>query len=989
MAGETLVSLFGKQARLTPEALAVVGVDRTLTYAALDRLSSQVAAYLQSLAIGPGDLVLVQAHRSVELIVALLAVIKTGAAFVPLDRQLPLARKEYIARQCNAALVLSTHPSDSWPILACRVETVAGILASPTAAPFRPVDVSPTDAMYVIFTSGTTGNPKGVVIEHHSVLGLIRLHNRDLEIDASSRGTLMAAVGFDLSQSEIWSQLLAGGQIQVPTDSVLLNSDEFLAFCVAHEITHAFVPTLRVYDVLNAIQPPGLKLRFIYTCGEKLHPVDVDHLSYQVVDCYGPTETTIFVTSRVVPSARLNSPASIGWPMGDFKVFVLDGDLNEVRPGEAGELCIAGDCLARGYLGAPQLTAERFVFVPALGCRVYRSGDQGRLLADGSLQFLGRQDGQVKIRGYRVEVGEIEARLLRETAIGSVAVVVEDVGTQAEKRLVAFFVPRNKSTHPQRLIAGLRRSLEADLPDYMLPSHYRCLDALPSNANGKVDKPGLLQLLKDSAPASLDLSRFSGPGQRPLAQIWFELLGHGDFDPDAHFFEVGGHSLRAAALATQASRHFRVPVTVGDIYQHLVFKALAAELARRTQGQGHEVRSADAGFEQDVGLVGDVRFAGQFDVDRLIAPRHVLLTGATGFVGVHLLAQLLATGTAMVHCPVRCDSAVAGLARLRQISERYQTPIAARDWRRVRVYVADLPEAYLGLGAADYSALAGCVEVIYHCASAVNFIMPYAYLRRDNVLGLEQIIRFAAAGQPKALMLMSTISIYSWGHRFTGKTRVLETDSIDENLPAIRCDLGYVQSKWVMEKLLDQACANGLPAMTFRLGYATCHSETGVSAHYQWWGRFIQTCLAHNAVPGLQDMREGLTTVDYMVKALAWIARKPQALGRKFNLCQSQATNLGLQAFCARVGDYYGRSLPVIPFKDWVALWENDPDEPLYPLLGMFKETQYGEETILELYQHNYHWDRSQTAAMLAGSAIVESRFEGPVLARYLQHLRP
>ena len=238
-------------------------------------------------------------------------------------------------------------------------------------------------------------------------------------------------------------------------------------------------------------------------------------------------------------------------------------------------------------------------------------------------------------------------------------------------------------------------------------------------------------------------------------------------------------------------------------------------------------------------------------------------------------------------------------------------------------------------------------------------------------------------------MLMSTISIYSWGHRFTHKSHVYEQDDIDENLPAIRDDLGYVQSKWVMEKLADLAASRGLPLMTFRLGYATCHSVTGECAHYQWWGRFIRTCLAYGAVPDLERMREGLTTVDFMVEAVAHISRDPQALGLKFNLCQPESTNLDLKAFCERVGEHYGRTLSVVPYKNWLALWEHNPEALLYPLLGMFKDPMHADQSILELYQENYSWDRSNTVRFLEGSGIREAQFSGEVLARYLDKLDP
>lgn len=988
MVTPTVLSAFERQVAANPSRLAVVEGTQYLTYAQLDEYSTHVAAYMQSVGLGRGDLVLVQTERSARLLIALLAVVKTGAAFVPLDRNLPHNRKDYIARQCRARLVLSTHDQDTAPLLTCDVRTLNSLLGAPPAATFEAVEVRGDDAMYVIFTSGTTGDPKGVIIEHHSVIELMLQHNQHLQLDASSRSTLMAAVGFDLCQAEIWSNLVAGACLYVLDQQALLDGDAFLDFCATHGITHGFVPTLKIYDVVNARQPAGLQLKYLYTCGEKLHPVAVDHLSYCLLDCYGPTETTIFVTSRVVPDKRLRRPASIGWPIGGCAIYVLNEYLLPVSAGEVGELCIGGPCLARGYLNAPELTAQRFIQCEALGCRVYRSGDQGRLLDDGSLEFLGRMDGQVKIRGYRVEVGEIEARLLKEPQVNNAAVVVDDCGTQADKRLVAFVVRRDPHTHPQQLIASLRRSLEADLPEYMLPEHYQCLDALPSNANGKTDKPALQHLLHHQPPDTLVLERFAPGAEQDLAQSWFELLGHGNFTAHDSFMAVGGHSLRVALLAKMLSQRVGLRVSVRDIYEHIHFKDLAAELRRRTAEPDSDTGETSNAFERDVFLDPGTQFRRDFDAAQLTDPAHMLLTGATGFVGIHLLERLLATSTAAIHCPLRCEQPADGLARLQQISERYEVPIAARDWARVMVYRCDLPQAKLGLDPTVYEWLCATVDVVVHSASAVNFIMPYSYLRTDNVEGLRRVISFCSAGKTKALMLMSTISIYSWGHRFTQKRRVYEADDIDENLPAIRRDLGYVQSKWVMEKLADLACAQGLPLMTFRLGYATCHSRTGLCAHYQWWGRFIQTCLQYGAMPDLRKMREGLTTVDYMAGAVAHIARQPDALGKKFNLCQPLHTDPDLKQFCARVAHFYARKLEVIPFKRWVALWENDGDALLYPLLGMFKDDMCQGETILELYQHNYAWDRSNTRAFLRGSSLRPVPFTDDMLGRYLQRLR-
>ncbi len=325
--------------------------------------------------------------------------------------------------------------------------------------------------------------------------------------------------------------------------------------------------------------------------------------------------------------------------------------------------------------------------------------------------------------------------------------------------------------------------------------------------------------------------------------------------------------------------------------------------------------------------------------------------------------------------------------RLRQAARQHRIELAETDWRRVRAYAADLAEPGFGLPAETYRELAGSVDQVFHSASAVNFIQPYSYMKRDNVEGLGQVLRFCASGRCKPLMLLSSISVYSWGHLHTGKRLMREDDDIDQNLPAVVTDMGYVRSKWVMEKIADLAAERGLPLMTFRLGYATCHSRTGAHADYQWWSRLARTCLEYRAVPLLRELREGLTTVDYMVEAISVIARQPSALGKKFNLVPSIPRCLTLDEFFGRLGRRAGRPLRQMPFDDWVSLWEDNRDAPLYPLLSMFRDNMYAGRSTVELYQDTYLWDCTNVEEHLRGSAVREPEFDDRLLDLYLAGL--
>ncbi|CCH32569.1 amino acid adenylation domain-containing protein [Actinosynnema sp. NPDC047251] len=985
MSRNLVLDEFEQSLRRDPDHAAVVDRDRVVSYRELAESAGRIAAWLSCRGVGRGDLIPLVGERSVDLIAATVGVSQCGAAYVPVDAAYPAERRESMIAQCRPKAVLSA---------ACGVDDNIGaavdvrtILAEARDPRPGPVEIGGGDSVYVIFTSGTTGVPKGVVVEHRALARLIEWHNRRFAMGPDCRSTLMVGVGFDVSQWEIWSALTSGATIHVVDEEVRAEPAALLDFYAEHGLTHAYAPTALVHGLADAPQPSSLRLRYLFCAGEKLHPLATAHLPYKLVDYYGPTEATIYATYRVVPPHSEHEPSSIGVPVADTEAFVLDDVLDDVPPGDVGELCLAGAGLARGYLGSPRLTARRFVHSRRLGRRLYRTGDLARRLPDGTLQFVGRRDEQIKIRGYRVEPGDVEAALLKHPGVRAAAVVAE-ADEEAAQRLFAFLVPGDPAEAEDRLVADVRAGLRRELPDFMRPAVYRLLTELPTAASGKTDYPALRQLTTTEEPSEEDEEdedRFDNDVERGIASVWCEVLGHRHFSADDDFAEVGGNSMLVASTVEQISARTGMKTRIRDLYEFPSVRALATELRKRaTQdvpgGDGEPVHE----LQRDIQLPPGFAVTGNFDPDVLTRPRHILLTGATGFVGIHLLAELLATTRAHLHLPVRGSDAAHVTDRLRRVARRYQVDL---DLDRISVHPADLAEPRWGVADEDYRRLTEQVDVVYHSASAVNFIQPYSYLKRDNVDGLRQVVAFAAEGRTKALILLSTISVFSWGHLFTGKTRMREDDDIDQNLPAVSTDLGYVRSKWVMEKIADLAAERGLPLMTFRLGYATCHSRTGLSADYQWWGRLVQTCTALNAIPDLRELREGLTTVDYMAQAIAAVSRRPQALGRRFNLVPSPEQAMTLKEFFHLVGRQIGQDFAVLPYRQWVSLWEHDPTAPLYPLRGMFTDDMHEGQSTIELYQNTYRWETDDLRHHLAPSGIREPEFTPDLLTRYLDRL--
>ncbi|WP_330961494.1 amino acid adenylation domain-containing protein [Photobacterium sp. 53610] len=982
----TVLDGFYQQLSENKYKTAVVYQNQQLTFQQLHEFSDQLCYFLKAKGVRAGQMLPIIAQRTPNLIIGILAVMKAGASYIPVDASYPQRRIQDILEQVNATVVLTTNlfselTSDFVPYCFINIETAKEMMSQEHGKS----DISPDDLAYIIFTSGTTGSPKGVMIPHSALQNVVAWHNTHFDMTAAVRMPWIAGISFDVSQWEIWSALTSGTTLFIPEPAIRQQPDQLLQFFADQQITHAFVPTVYIEAIVSQPQPEHLVLRYLFTAGEKLSPVDLSGVNYTLIDYYGPTEATIFATCQQVPCRSLQQPESIGRPIAGAEVFILDTDQQEVKAGQSGELCIAGPGLAAGYLNAPGLTAEKFVRLPRVSDqRLYRSGDRARMLPDGRIQYLGRLDDQVKIRGNRIELGELEGVIKELEEVKQAVALVAHAGNPALKKILVFLLADTKES--PALIALVRQQIDKSLPEYFQPAAIVPVMHFPLTSNGKIDKQQLLnQYLAQLEQAEANTSHLS-EAEAQIAAIWCELLGNRTFLSGDAFLDVGGDSLQAVQLATLISNRLGVQTYVRDIYDFPTLQQLAHAMARRAGATPSEVDSEPVReLHQDVKLPSDVQINPTFELKQITAPQSILLTGATGFVGSHLLAELLRTTASQIVCLVRATSAETAMARLLSVLTQYRIELTEPQRRRIQAVAGDLAEPDFSMDSEQYQAFCQQVDLVYHSASAVNFIQPYSYMRHDNVQGLKEVIRFASSVRTKPLILLSTVSVYSWGHLFTGKTVMYEADDIDQNLPAVAKDIGYVRSKWVMEKVADLAAAQGLPLMTFRLGYATTHSQTGVTADYQWWGRLVKTCLKTGCVPDLRDFHEGLTTVDYMAAVIAHISRNPEALSLKFNLVHEATNNLKLPEFFRRLGKACGTDFQVLPYRSWLALWESEPGMPLYPLLSMFKDRVYQGQSTVELYQKTYQWDCRNVKCFLQGSHIQEPVFNQALLRRYLE----
>ncbi|MFM0340186.1 non-ribosomal peptide synthetase [Paraburkholderia fungorum] len=606
VAEATLPALFEAQASRTPDAAALTFEGHTVSYAELNAQANRLAHHLIGQGIGPEDVVALCLPRSIEMIAALIAVLKAGAAYLPLDPDYPAERLQFMLADAKpkAVITLDALPAQlSFTPAVARIALDTTMIADAQAgAPShnpddttRRVPLVPDNAAYVIYTSGSTGTPKGVVVSHQNVVRLFGTTADTFQFGPGDVWTMFHSYAFDFSIWEIWGPLLHGGRLVVVPYLVSRSPAAFVKLLVDEQVSVLNQTPSAFYHLAEETRTnsdaAALVLRFVIFGGEALdwqrlegwyerHPVDRPTL----VNMYGITETTVHVTRIALNGAQPDSRGGslVGHAIPDLNVCVLDSYLRPVPPGTVGELYVAGAGLARGYLNRHGLTAERFVACPfgPAGSRMYRTGDLARWREDGSLDFLGRADHQVKISGFRIELGEIETAMTRLPDVAQACVTLHET-KNGDRRLVGYVVSRS-GTAPDR--SALRQSLIDSLPAFMVPSTIVMVSQLPLTINGKLDRARLPEP---------DFERSSGrlPGNAQevaLAEIFCKILDVPAVNADESFFDIGGHSLLAMRLVSQIRTTFRKRISMRDMFDKPTVAALASIVFASSGAARHE-----------------------------------------------------------------------------------------------------------------------------------------------------------------------------------------------------------------------------------------------------------------------------------------------------------------------------------------------------------------------------------------------------------------
>jgi amino acid adenylation domain-containing protein len=581
----SLAQRVAQHAASAPQSLAVKAEAETLTYGELDLRSNQLAGYLQSQGAGPDVVVGICLERSIDSVVSQLAVLKAGAAYLPLNPAAPADRLAAMLRDAGISSVITRSdvaaklPAGEWN--AIRLDADRDMISKHQLTP-RDSAKHGSDLAYVIYTSGSTGHPKGVEITRSGLENLIQWHLKAFHITAADRASLLASIGFDATVWELWPYLAAGASVHIPAEALRTQVEPLRDWLVEQSITVSFIATPLAELLMLLTWPARTALRLLLTGADTLHRRPPQGLPFSLINNYGPTECTVVATSGLVaPFGTEPKQPSIGLAIDQTQLYILDEQMRPVPQGTIGELYIGGAGLARGYRNQPKLTAEKFVDNPCVsnlangsGSRLYRTGDRARMLRGGDIEFLGRLDDQIKIRGYRVELDEISSVLDSHPDVKASVVAAADEGD--DKRLIAYLVlwPESKAN-----AGAFRDFLQRQLPDYMIPATFVRLEALPLTNNGKVNRAALPAPNGNTLPDETYVAPRSLVEQR-LAELIAPLLRVERVGVNDNFFLLGGHSLLGTQLLTRIGESFGVELSLLTIFDHPTLAGMSEEIEK-------------------------------------------------------------------------------------------------------------------------------------------------------------------------------------------------------------------------------------------------------------------------------------------------------------------------------------------------------------------------------------------------------------------------
>ncbi|KAI9906387.1 hypothetical protein PsorP6_003375 [Peronosclerospora sorghi] len=919
-----LHDLFAEAVKRTPSEIAVYYDGKTLTFSELDEQSERLADYLFYAGVRPNCISGIFMEHCIEFVIAYIAALKAGGAYMPLEVVYPPDLLERVMEESKPIIVLTKGKfRKRLPAWQQVLELDSGWLdaLAEKTIPVMPADrprTHPDDLACVVMSSGTTGVPKGICCPHR---GAVHSYHWRLTYFPFKEDDKVACHVFFIW--ELLRPILGNRPMYVIPDTTIYDPIMLVDYLNTHDITRTvFTPSLLLlildtcpkYVLLQKLS----KLRLVWLCGEvvtlelrdrfvRLFPKCELQNLYSVSECHDVSAVDIAGMTDF-DNTLSTKYASCGKVMPNVKAYVLDDDYKPLSVGVPGELYIGGPCLAIGYLNRPEQTAARFLKHVVPGETVYRTGDRARFLPNGHLELIGRCDFMVKIRGYSIVLGAVESALAEHPLV-STSVVLTEGDEGGDKRLVAYIIPENLEKIPTA--SSLRNFLKEKLPHYAIPSVFVQLDALPINsASGKLDRKKMPSIEKakilcnESVDLAVDLENLPQTDtEKKLASIWTELLrlqSDSTIHRKASFFDVGGHSLLSTRLVRSIQETFGVQLTLADILSSPELCAIAS-LIDQSSGEANNlvhsktnkkvVLPLEAVLDASI-YPAATRVAGysRYRVEMVgLPPRNLFLTGATGFLGAHLVHALLKYTRCIVYCLVRAADEDAAMVRIKKALKDFALLDEAQklhlEDRIVRI-PGNLAQPLLGLPSDTFKVLATEIDAIVHNGADVNLVKPYAALKSVNVLGTQELLRLAvtnglAKTRVKPVHYISTGAVFPSMFSAPKFMEVADLSKVSDQL-----DNGYAQSKWVSEQMCHEAAQRGLPVSILRLGNMSPSSLTGRWNTSDFYYLLLKGCVNLGSVPDRSDWFFDMTPVDYAARAIVHFAasRPVEALGQTLHI---------------------------------------------------------------------------------------------------------